>query len=95
MGTALIIFGEKHFLLVSENEFTHEIKCNGTTSFMEFMKMVCNFSTLFSTKCFIFTKIEWKRMKMNENENEWEGESNETYDERNEHEPVKNMNYDQ
>ena len=26
-----------HFLLISENKFTHEIKCNGFTSFMEFM----------------------------------------------------------
>ena len=24
-----------HFLLVSEKEFFHEIKCNGTTSFMD------------------------------------------------------------
>ena len=38
MGTALIIFGKKHFLLVNtENEFTHAIKCNGMTSFVEFM----------------------------------------------------------
>ena len=34
---ALIIFGQMHFLLISENEFTHEIKCNGMTSFMKFM----------------------------------------------------------
>ena len=34
---APIIFGNMHFLLISENEFTHEIKCNGITSFMEFM----------------------------------------------------------
>ena len=27
-----------HFLLLSENEFFHEIKCNGITSFMEFMR---------------------------------------------------------
>ena len=33
----LIIFGQMHFLLISENEFTHEIKCNGMTSFMKFM----------------------------------------------------------
>ena len=29
-----------HFLLLSENEFFHETKCNGMTSFMEFMKTV-------------------------------------------------------
>ena len=34
--TTLIIFGKMHFLLISENEFTHEIKCNGMTSFMDF-----------------------------------------------------------
>ena len=28
-----------HFLLISENEFTHEITCNGMTSFMEFMRL--------------------------------------------------------
>ena len=27
-----------HFLLVSGNELTHEMKCNGMTSFMEFME---------------------------------------------------------
>ena len=32
----LIIFGKINFLLKSQNEFTHEIKCNGMTSFMEF-----------------------------------------------------------
>ena len=32
---APITFGKTHFLLTSENEFTHEIKCNGITSFME------------------------------------------------------------
>ena len=34
---APIIFGKMHFLLISENEFTHEIKYNGMTSFTEFM----------------------------------------------------------
>ena len=34
-----IIFGKMHFLLISEIEFFHEIKCNGITSFMEFMTM--------------------------------------------------------
>ena len=38
--TAPIIFGQMHFLLKSENEFFHEIKCNGRTSFMEFMMCV-------------------------------------------------------
>ena len=32
-GTALIIFGKIHFLLISENEFFHEIKRDGITSF--------------------------------------------------------------
>ena len=36
-GTALTVYGEMHFLLISENEFTHEIKWNGITSFLEFM----------------------------------------------------------
>ena len=35
--TAPIIFDKIHFLLISENEFFHEIKCNGMTSFLEFM----------------------------------------------------------
>ena len=35
--TAPIIFGKMHFLLISENEFTHEIKRDGITSFMDFM----------------------------------------------------------
>ena len=30
---ALIIFGKKHFLLISENEICHEIKHDGITSF--------------------------------------------------------------
>ena len=34
---ALIIFGKMHFLLISENEFFHEIKYCGMTSFMEFV----------------------------------------------------------
>ena len=28
-----IIFGKMHFLLISENEFFHEIKCNGIDKF--------------------------------------------------------------
>ena len=35
---APIIFGKMHFQLIYENEFFHEIKYNGMTSFMEFMK---------------------------------------------------------
>ena len=31
------MFGKMHFLSISENEFTHEIKCKGMTSFMHFM----------------------------------------------------------
>ena len=38
--TATIIFGKIHFLLISENDFTYEIKCNGMTSFKEFMNNV-------------------------------------------------------
>ena len=34
--TTLIIFGKMHFLLISENEFTHEIKRDGITSFTDF-----------------------------------------------------------
>ena len=34
----LIIFGKMHFLVIPENEFFHEIMCNGMTSFMEFMR---------------------------------------------------------
>ena len=33
-----VIFGKMHFLLISENEFTHEIKHDGITSFVDFMK---------------------------------------------------------
>ena len=35
---ALIIFGKMHFLLISENEFTHGMKRDGITSFMHFMR---------------------------------------------------------
>ena len=35
--TTPIIFGKMHFLLLSENEFFHQIECNGMTSFMDFM----------------------------------------------------------
>ena len=35
-GSTPIILGKMHFLLISENEFTHGIKCNGMTSFIEF-----------------------------------------------------------
>ena len=35
-GTALIIFGKIHFLLISENEFFYEIKRDGITS-LQFM----------------------------------------------------------
>ena len=36
--TAPIIFGKIRFLLISENEFSHEIKRDGRTSFMGFMQ---------------------------------------------------------
>ena len=36
-GTILIIFGQMHFLLISENEFLHQIKRDGITSFLDFM----------------------------------------------------------
>ena len=38
-GTALVIFGKMHFLLISENEFNHEIKRDGRTSFIDSMKL--------------------------------------------------------
>ena len=34
--TSPIIFDKMHFLLISEKELFHEIKCNEMTSFMEF-----------------------------------------------------------
>ena len=34
---ALIISGKMHFLLISVNEVFHEIKCDGITSFLDFM----------------------------------------------------------
>ena len=49
---ALIIFGKMHFLLISENEFFHEIKCNRMTSFMKFMFAVMN-NALSSIKTFM------------------------------------------
>ena len=45
--TALIIFGKMHFLLISENEFTHEIKCNGMTSFMDFKPPLERFTSVY------------------------------------------------
>merc|ERR1711976_848852 len=33
----LIIFGKMHLPLISQNQFTHEIKCDGMTSFEDFM----------------------------------------------------------
>ena len=43
---AVIIFGKMHFLLISENEFTHEIECNGMTSFVDFMWWWCSIDGL-------------------------------------------------
>ena len=37
--TSLIIFGKMHFLLLSENDFFHEIECVEITSFMDFLNM--------------------------------------------------------
>ena len=37
---ALFIFGKMHFLLISENEFIHEIKRDGMTSFAAFMMII-------------------------------------------------------
>ena len=39
--------GKIHYLLISENEFAHEIKCNGMTSFMEFMTVDPNIGNTF------------------------------------------------
>ena len=47
--TAPIISGKMHFLLISENEFNHEIKSNGMTSFMDFMLSCCQSVFLFTT----------------------------------------------
>ena len=44
--TAPIIFGKMHFLLISQNEFTHEIKRDGITSFMDFMTIILPFNIL-------------------------------------------------
>ena len=43
---APIIFGKMHFLLIPENEFFHAIKCNGVTSFIEFMQCVFDNSVI-------------------------------------------------
>ena len=51
--TAPIIFGKVHFLLISENEFTHDIKCNGITSFTEFM------NTMLHLEAEQFHEIGW------------------------------------
>ena len=37
-GSASVIFGIMHYLVISENVFFHEIKCDGMTSFIDFMK---------------------------------------------------------
>ena len=37
----LIIFGKMNLLIISENPFFLEIKCNGMTSFMEFLINMC------------------------------------------------------
>ena len=43
--TALFIFGKMHFLLILENEFTHEIKSNGMRSSIQgFHGIVTNIS---------------------------------------------------
>ena len=44
--TAPTIFGEIHFLLISEYEFFHEIKRDGRTSFMGFMIIMSGLSIL-------------------------------------------------
>ena len=38
--TAPIMFCKTRFLLISENEFFHELKCNGMTGFVEFILLV-------------------------------------------------------
>ena len=52
---APIIFGKMHFLLISENGFFREIKCNGMTSFVEFMSDVwsvhCGFFCVAQMMC--------------------------------------------
>ena len=43
---ASVIFGKMHFLLISENEFFHEINCNRISSLMEFMTSARLYSVL-------------------------------------------------
>ena len=38
-STAPIIFVEIHYLLIPDNDFTHEITWKGMTSFLEFMSI--------------------------------------------------------
>ena len=48
----LIIFGKIRFLLISENEFSHEMKSNGMTSFLDFMLIVSLIMSL-QGKCLV------------------------------------------
>ena len=62
-GTALIIFGKIHFLQISENEFTHEITCDGMTSSMEFMQRLAPPNSLFQSdhRTTLFAPLESAR----------------------------------
>ena len=55
--TALIVFGETHFLLVSGNKFFHEVKCGGITSFPQIRTLII-LSFLLNHK--LLKKCPWK-----------------------------------
>ena len=63
--TKYIISGTMHFLLISENAFCHEMKCNGMTSFMEFMVVHMNWVFVYirTAQCDV-TPSRQKRSKM-------------------------------
>merc|ERR1719498_870629 len=54
---ALIIFCKIHFLLISENEFFHEMKCDGITSFHGIHAHMFHwaFNSTISTQILIFS----------------------------------------
>ena len=63
--TKYIIFGKMHFLLISENAFCYEMKCNGMTSFMEFMIVHMDWDFVyFRTVLCDVTHSRQKRSKM-------------------------------
>ena len=55
----LIMFGKMHILLISENEFTHEIKRDGITSFMYFMRWLLHHHYSSPNKPSIYQTFVW------------------------------------